>query len=436
MKSTLGLFLLLLSLSAVSGTVPGSIERSLPLQDGTELSILTLPANGSTAGVKILWVPPEYGLLPVEIALARQVHRALPSTTVWLPDFFSSYFLPAGAQSLQTVGAAPVSEVIHKILQTRSQTESGQLFVITLNKGAALVLEALQIVQRELQQRGKTLSQVGVILINPNLYVTTPAPGTPATYWPFVAKTNLPIYILQAKLSPWRWSLEKLANTLQTSGSDVFVHLLPGIRDRFHFRQDVTPAENQAAGRLPRQLIQAMALLQPYMTTPRTAPTSSNPPPARADAPDNRVGSELHVYRGQQGRKLELADISGQSYSLGDHKGKVVLLNFWASWCPPCVHEIPSMVRLKEKLKGQPFEILAANLGEDTQAVGKFLSRTPVNFPILLDPDGSAIKSWQVSAYPTSYLVDKTGKIRFALFGGYEWDSAEAIRIIRQLLQE
>ena len=74
-------------------------------------------------------------------------------------------------------------------------------------------------------------------------------------------------------------------------------------------------------------------------------------------------------------------------------------------------------------MKGEPFEVLAVNLGEEPSDVARFLEENKVNFPVLLDPKGTAIKDWKVFAYPSSYLIDKTGRIRSAKFGGYEWDS-------------
>jgi peroxiredoxin len=144
----------------------------------------------------------------------------------------------------------------------------------------------------------------------------------------------------------------------------------------------------------------------------------------------------LPVYKGEQNRRLVLQDMDGKTINLKDYRGKVVLLNFWASWCPPCVHEMPSMAALKTQLKGQDFEILAANLAEDKAAINAFVKSHPVNFPILLDPKGSAVKEWKVFAYPSSYLIDKKGQIRYALFGGYEWTSPAAMHAIEQLLKE
>ncbi len=117
-------------------------------------------------------------------------------------------------------------------------------------------------------------------------------------------------------------------------------------------------------------------------------------------------------------------------------RGKVVLVNFWAVWCPPCRKEMPSMSRLMAKLAGKPFTILGVNEGESPDEIRAFLKQVPVNFPILLDSDGEYLKPWQVFAFPTSYIVDKQGRLRLGLFGSIEWDSPETIAEIEKLLVE
>lgn len=94
------------------------------------------------------------------------------------------------------------------------------------------------------------------------------------------------------------------------------------------------------------------------------------------------------------------------------------------------------MDRLAKMMAGRPFTLLAVNVGEPDDMVQAYLREVPVSFPVALDESGKRIKSWQAFVFPTSYLVDKTGRIRFGLHGSIEWDAPEAVEAIERLLQE
>ncbi len=132
---------------------------------------------------------------------------------------------------------------------------------------------------------------------------------------------------------------------------------------------------------------------------------------------------------------LVLEDLDGKSHSLAAYQGKVVLVNFWATWCPPCREEMPSMQRLKEKMDGQPFVMLGVNSGEPAEDLAEFLKLVRADFDILLDGDSAATKRWKVFGLPTSFLIDRQGKVRYTLTGTTEWDKGEAVDLIEELLK-
>jgi thiol-disulfide isomerase/thioredoxin len=134
--------------------------------------------------------------------------------------------------------------------------------------------------------------------------------------------------------------------------------------------------------------------------------------------------------------ELKAQDLAGATKTLADYRGKVVLLNFWASWCPPCLREMPSMERLREKMAGRPLTIVALDSAETADEVNGFLSKMKLGFPILLDADGSNTKRWKVFALPTTFLLDAEGRVRHVLTGPTEWDEGEALGIIESLLAE
>jgi thiol-disulfide isomerase/thioredoxin len=135
---------------------------------------------------------------------------------------------------------------------------------------------------------------------------------------------------------------------------------------------------------------------------------------------------------------LKLKDLDGTGHDLAQFKGRVVLINFWATWCPPCRREMPSMERLSQALKGEAFSVLAVDVGEDADTIEVFTSQldTLPTFPILLDTKSRTLQAWNVGGLPTTFLVDKRGRIVASAIGGREFDHPDVIRAIRELLSK
>ncbi|OGI40862.1 MAG: hypothetical protein A2140_09235 [Candidatus Muproteobacteria bacterium RBG_16_62_13] len=131
--------------------------------------------------------------------------------------------------------------------------------------------------------------------------------------------------------------------------------------------------------------------------------------------------------------EFRLKSEDGKEYRLGDFRGQVVVLNFWATWCPPCRYEMPSMERARLKVEGQGIVILAVNVGEDETTVFAFTGRYRVKFPLLLDRDGSVIGQYPVIGLPTTFVIDPRGYVTHRAIGGREWDDDGLLEQLRQL---
>lgn len=147
------------------------------------------------------------------------------------------------------------------------------------------------------------------------------------------------------------------------------------------------------------------------------------------------AGGTLEPFKGTA-KDFSLVDIKGANHKLADYRGKVVVINFWASWCPPCVQEMPSMQRLQEKLAGQPFVILPINVGEKKYRVWKFVKLINFTLPVPLDTRSKTFADWGAQILPTSFLLDSEGHIRYRAQGDLEWDSEEVVSLIKQLINE
>ncbi len=131
-----------------------------------------------------------------------------------------------------------------------------------------------------------------------------------------------------------------------------------------------------------------------------------------------------------------LSEVGSQSFNISAFRGKVVLVDFWATWCPPCAQSMPFLNNLRNELKDQGFEIVAINVDEDVEQTKRFLEVHRVDYPILMDPKGQCPAAFDVQAMPSSYFVDKTGKVRAVHQGYRDSDQAEIRRQVLQLLRE
>jgi thiol-disulfide isomerase/thioredoxin len=130
---------------------------------------------------------------------------------------------------------------------------------------------------------------------------------------------------------------------------------------------------------------------------------------------------------------LRLLDTDGKPVDLAQYKGRVVLVNFWATWCPPCRKEFPSLGRVRKLFKPAEFDVLAVNVGEDPDAVFSFTGNT--EFPVLFDRDAKAMAAWSVKGLPTTFVVDRQGRLAFRATGGREFDDPDIVATIKQMTQ-
>jgi len=412
LRLTLFLAILAYSIPALSETA-----RSVPLADGSELEVQVHEAKGDNL---VIIFPSEHGITEGLSNLATELQDA--GVESWIADPFSTWMLPTLGSSLRKI---PVEAYVALI--AFAEKTGKNIYLLSNDKGARNLLESAH--QWQTASDG-VLS--GVILISPNLYINTPTAGNEGELLPVAYATNLPVFIYVASKSTLALRINSTVSALERGGSDVFVQVLKNVRNRFFFRQDATRSEIETASRLGNYIIQSMRLTRTY-ARPRAAPKLVTPESMNRA----QTTGKLRAYTGSlTPGDFTLGDLTDTPHSLSQYQGKVVVVNFWASWCPPCVHEMPSMSKLNNELDDEAFAILAINLGEPREDIARFLQSHPVSFPVLLDPPKRLPKQWKVFAFPTSYLLDKKGVIRYSVAGSIDWAAKEVRDVINALIKE
>lgn len=134
--------------------------------------------------------------------------------------------------------------------------------------------------------------------------------------------------------------------------------------------------------------------------------------------------------------EFSLYDLEGKLIKIADYKGKVILLNFWATWCPNCRQEAPSLEKLYDQFKTKDLMIFRINAKESKETIHKYLEKNPSKITILLDEKNKVGNLMGVWAHPTSFLVDHQGKIRYRAMGVVDWSSLEIVTLIEKMLAE
>ncbi len=403
-------------------STPLYAEESLSFEatSGNELEYIQF-AEDDDAQNLIIYLPGQRGLGNEYVKWANDL--AFNDTHVWAVDLHASYLLAKTRSSpIQFV----VSDVVE--LVAHAQQDYDNIYLLSVSRGAKFVLDVAY--QHQLQY--KTHHLKGIILHAPHLVKGSVEIGESATYQQIAQYSNLPLFLIFSEYSTKYARAGEIKNTLSIGGSQVFTMLLPDTIAGFFMRKNTDLNSTS--------IINKNKLSQTYQNALMLFDTLNIPPIKQMKTIDTdkaRVQfSDTLSVQNTPSKELILEDLEGNTVNLQSYKGKVVLLNFWASWCTPCIKEIPSLMRLKEKVNHPDFEILAINIGESRERIVKFKKKVPFELTTLLDTEGKYANAWHVYAYPSNYITDKTLQVRYGYRGALEWDREDIVTTITALLNE
>ena len=409
----------LLIVYQVSASSNSGTEKIIALASGEEISVYVY---GKSEQLRILWIASTPGIKPRQRQVAGNL--AQNNMEVWLVDLAESLFLPHSTQTLRNIPPSIIAELINSL----SHDNPERVLVISNSYGAIPALRGIHAWQSQQQKKSNL---VGAILFSPNFFTHVPTLGSSPSFIPELEVTNIPVYIYQAAKNGNRWHLPAVLDALQKNAT-VYTEILPGVTSMF-YDEDQAVETLSVLQTMPQRINRELNMLARHEFPQKAVPLTTRV----VKKTNSGLDSQLKPYRGNvQPRPFALRDAQGKSFEVKSYQGRVTLINFWASWCPPCVEEIPSLNRLKQLMQEEPFQLISINYAESPQHIREFMDKVAVDFPVLVDPDGKLSGQWKVVAFPSTFVIGPDGRIHYGANAAIHWDAPEVVEQIKQLVKK
>lgn len=391
-------------------------EIIVPVSDEAELTVNRYAASGNYL---IIWLSPEYGFRDGHRSMAQLLSRQ--NIEVWQSNIVESLFLPQSVKTLRQLDGRYIADLIeyaHKL--------TGKKIVLVGDSYASInaLIGAHQWQSRKLN----SAYLIGAILFSPYTYAYIPPLGLEPVFMPIIDATNIPLMIYQAKGSGNINQFENVVAKLQQHNNPVYTKFVPDVMSLFYNATPIEVMEKHALTLIPN--IKKMVRVLEKHKLPQT-------PMPLSPLLSVKSGIDIHLkeFKGNAvPLNINLLDADDTPYIRKDFTNKITVVNFWATWCAPCVEEIPSLNRLKQKMTGLPFELISINYAEDKKTVRDFMARVDVKYPVLIDKEGAFAKQWNVISYPSTFIIDTHGKIKYGVNSAILWDDPDLIDTIKSLL--
>ncbi len=419
-------WLTVLASATYSFAYAGNNFKELEVQIGTqELSIKKIEPEKSNSKNNdlIIWVAPGYGIDQRAIDMAKKLVKL--GIEVWQVDLAESLFLPKSTSTMRKL----TGKYLVGLIKVAHKKTNKNITLISRSYGAIPVLRAVREWQLK-HSKNKNFYLQGAILYSPELYSKVPTLGLEPEFTSITEATNIPLMIFQGEKRGNRWQIKKLLAKLQAGGSQVYFQLLKGVNGVFYSRDNKAATLKQM--RLMPKKIQAAIRLFTITKKPEYAAVLKN----KTNVQSTPLDIKLKTYKANpKPRPLNLMDVLGKRYKTKGYKNKVTVVNFWATWCPPCIKEIPSLNHLRLLMANEPFELISVNYGDDKQTILNFMKKVNVDFPVLLDPTGKEASKWNVLVFPSTFVIAPNGKIKYGVNAAIHWDDPAVVKTLKALMK-
>jgi len=414
-------------------------DFSVPVADSggrLDVRVIEPPGGAALDAPLLLWAVNQYGDMAGPESIAHALARR--GATVWMVDVLDSLFLTRSDTVVRERDGSAIAALIDRAVEEAGGRRP--VAIIGSDRMAVPILRGMRLWQGQVDD---TTGLAGAVLLFPNLYRGTPVAGSEPEFFGIVDATNLPVMLFQPGQGVYMNRLDRLWQRLLEGGSAAFARVVPAVKDYYFIEMAEarteslaqvdevleSPAAAPAVRALPQQILESIPLL------------SRAPHPSSALALDDSRSEPLAKQVGltrvtpQRAPDFELRDLAGNAQGLDEDFDGVQIVNFWATWCPACVEEIPSMERLASRYPDR-LKIYAIAFKQTPEHLRAFVREEGFDlpFPIPVDPDGEVAERYGAFAFPTSFLVAPDGRIHYSVNAGIIWDTPEVDAIVRELL--
>ncbi len=394
-------------------------EQTIELADGNEFTYQHFATKTtSNTNTVALWILPSYPHQERFYDFSQRLSNN--GIEVWMVNILDNLFMPKSVSSIRKLTGKYVAELI-KIIHHKTNKN---VILIAESYSAIPVLRGAHQWQKS-QPSKRYLT--GAILFSPNLFEAIPSLGMKPKFIDVASYTTIPILLFQSEKNNTRGQLQHLLTNLENNNASVFTSILKNTIAIF-YHEDKTPETLRYLETLPKKIVSSLTLLE------------SSPLPLFSKNIKSKIkeaialNSELKKYQAKnQPLNINLKTVFGKQFNKSNYKNKITIINFWATWCKPCLEEIPSLNRLQKIMKDKPFEIISINYAEKPEKILAFMKKVKIDFPVLIDESGKQAVKWHVYAFPSTFVIAPDGKFHYGVNASIFWDTPEVIKVLNNL---